>query len=331
MLSYLLTFIFCLVASAILLLTLKYTLPASFLSAGFNARSNHTTPARQIGGLACIPVCVCALLIVTMTGMIPARLGISLSIAALLVWVAGYIDDRKELSVRARLPVQVLASIIAIYGLGENFRLLPQLLPYWLEAMLLCVALLGSINVTNFMDGLDWLTASGLGIPLFLLGLVSACLLQDPALAVLAFAASGAVAGFAVFNRPPALIFLGDSGSLPLGLIAGVAFLLFARNAAIIPALILPLYYIADSSSTILLRLRKGENILQAHSAHAYQIAKRSGKSVYYVTGYIALLNVCLGTITALVILSGTVAGQLIGMALASALTGLLIRHFRHR
>ncbi len=218
MLSYLLTFIFCLVASAILLLTLKYTLPASFLSAGFNARSNHTTPARQIGGLACIPVCVCALLIVTMTGMIPARLGISLSIAALLVWVAGYIDDRKELSVRARLPVQVLASIIAIYGLGENFRLLPQLLPYWLEAMLLCVALLGSMNVTNFMDGLDWLTASGLGIPLFLLGLVSACLLQDPVLAVLAFAASGAVAGFAVFNRPPALIFLGDSGSLPLGL-----------------------------------------------------------------------------------------------------------------
>lgn len=327
--AYLWIFPLCFIFSTLLLLILKHRLPAGFLSAGFNPRSNHSVPARQIGGLSCIPVFIFALIIFGLSEMLPARMSISLIIAATLVWVTGYLDDQKELSVRARLPLQLLAAMFAVYSLGADFRLLSELLPYWLEMLLLTIAILGSINVANFMDGLDWLTVTGIGIPLFLLGILSAIFLQEPAIPAISLAMAGALAGFAVFNRPPASIFLGDSGSLPLGLITGAVFLLFAGQAGIIPALILPLYYILDAGSTIILRLSKGENILQAHSSHAYQIAKRSGKSVYFVTGSLAILNLILGIITAAVLWSGTFMGQLSGLISAIVLTTLLILFFR--
>lgn len=327
--SYLLIFILCFIFSFFLLWVLKYWLPTGFLAAGITARSNHITQARQIGGLACIPVCISAILIAGISDIIPLRLGISLFAAGALLWITGYLDDKKELSVRLRLPAQFVAAIIALYGLGENFRLLPDLLPHWLEAVLLTIAVVSSINVANFMDGLDWMTVAGIGIPLFSLALIVVCFLQSPEISIIGFALSGALAGFAIFNRPPASIFLGDSGSLPLGMLTGAAFLLFAKQAGIIPALILPLYYIADSASTIILRLRKRENILLAHSAHAYQIAKRSGKSVTFVTGSIAVLNVILGLITAIIIKLNTNSAYIGGLFIAALLATLLILYFR--
>lgn len=327
--SYPLFFILCLAGSSVSLLILKRSLPASFLAAGFNSRSNHTTAARQIGGLACIPVCVCAIIIAGVTSIITVMLSISLSIAAMMLWVTGYLDDKNELSVRIRLAVQLISAMIALYGLGENFRLFPDLHPHWIETSLLCIVILSSINIANFMDGIDWMTVSGLGLPLLLLSIMSIFLLPDPSIAILGLTLSGALAGFALFNRPPALIFLGDSGSLPLGLLASITLLLFAAHAGIIPALILMLYYILDSASTIILRLRKAENILKSHSSHAYQKAKRSGKSVYYITGSIAGLNISLGIISALIVTFNTIEVQITGLFVALILTGLLIRHFR--
>lgn len=328
MLINLLIFFSCFLFSALLLAALQKLLPVHFLAAGFNARSNHSTPARQIGGLACIPVCLIAIYIAGLYGLISERLSLNLTIAAALIWLTGALDDKTELSVRIRLPVQLIAAALAVYGFGDNVRLFPSLLPQWLEAVLLTGALLSSINVANFMDGLDWLTICGIGIPLLMLGIIAALLLPDPAIAIIALSLSGALAGFAIFNRPAAKVFLGDSGSLPLGLLTGAVFLLFAQVAGLIPALILPLYYIADSGSTIILRLRKGENILQAHSSHAYQIAKRAGKSVYHVTGSIAALNIVLALITVTILPLGTIA-QLVGLAAAGLLTGLLIIRFR--
>lgn len=333
--SYLSYFIFCSVGTIAVLLILRQMLPAQFLAAGHNARSNHTTAARQLGGLALIPAALAAILVAVLWGQLSARFGISLTISASILCYTGYLDDAKELSIRARLPAQFLAALIGLYGLGEESRLLPDLLPYWLEFLLLTAAVFGSINVTNFMDGLDWLTVSGIGIPLLLLGIIAVTILQQSDvtanIAVVSFAISGAVAGFALFNRPPARIFLGDSGSLPLGLITALLFILFAAESGMIAALILPLYYILDAGSTIILRLRKGENILQAHSQHAYQIARRAGQSVYAITGKIAALNLCLGLICATVI-SWPVAGiEFAGLLLAIVLASLLIRHFRFK
>ena len=60
---------------------------------------------------------------------------------------------------------QLAASTIAVYGLGPDFRLLPELLPFLLERGLLVLALVYFINLTNFMDGLDLMVVAGSVFP----------------------------------------------------------------------------------------------------------------------------------------------------------------------
>ncbi|KAB2758598.1 MraY family glycosyltransferase [Brucella anthropi] len=306
-------------------------LPERFLAARMSSRSNHTTVARQIGGLALVPAIIVTVLIFAPDLEINAHLALCLSGASLLLWIVGGLDDRYELSEIIRLGSQFIAAGLVVYGLGSDFRLLPDLLPYWLEAVLIVFALVVSINVTNFMDGLDLMTAAGIGIPLAGIGILAAIGLAGLESGGIGIIAAGGVLGFALFNRPPAIIFLGDSGSLPLGLIAGTALILLARETHIAVALILPLYYILDAGTTIVMRLSQGENILKAHSKHAYQTAKRSGWSVLTVIGHVALLNVILiACAVALLALDHTIT-QIAFLLVAIVATLVLLLDFRGR
>ncbi|URQ74234.1 MAG: glycosyltransferase family 4 protein [Candidatus Ochrobactrum gambitense] len=288
------SFLFSAVLCVLGVVILSRLLPATFLAARMNSRSNHTVAARQIGGLALIPATLAALLIFGADLEIANRLLLCLIGASTLLWVVGGLDDRYELSEIIRLGSQLLAACVVLYGLGPDFRLLADVLPHWLEAALIVFSLLIAINVTNFMDGLDLMTVAGLGLPLAGVALLAALGLAGMESGGLSAATAGGLLGFACFNRPPARVFLGDSGSLPLGLITGTALLLLARETHIVVALILPLYYILDAGSTIIMRLSQGENILKAHSKHAYQVAKRAGWSVLKVVGHVALLNLIL-------------------------------------
>ncbi|OLS11792.1 glycoside hydrolase, partial [Brucella abortus] len=245
--------------------------------------------------------------------------------------VVGGLDDRYELSEIIRLGSQLLAAITVLYGLGPDFRLLPNLLPYWLEATLIVFALIIAINVTNFMDGLDLMTVAGLGVPLVGIALLGALGLTGLTSSGIGAVAAGGLLGFALFNRPPASIFLGDSGSPPLGLIVGTALLLLARETHIVVALVLPLYYILDAGTTIVMRAAQGENILKAHSKHAYQIAKRSGWSVPKVVAHVALLNtILIACVVALLALDHPLA-QLTFLLVAAVATLILLLDFRGR
>ncbi|MEL4374243.1 glycosyltransferase family 4 protein [Brucella cytisi] len=306
-------------------------LPEHFLAARMSSRSNHTTVARQIGGLALVPAIIVTVLIFAPDLEISADLALCLSGASLLLWIVGGLDDRYELSEIIRLGSQFVAAGLVVYGLGPDFRLLPNLLPFWLEVMLIVFSLVIAINVTNFMDGLDLMTAAGIGIPLAGIGILAALGLAGLESGGIGIIAAGGVLGFALFNRPPATIFLGDSGSLPLGLITGTALILLARETHIAVALILPLYYILDAGTTIVMRLSQGENILKAHSKHAYQAAKRSGWSVLKVIGHVALLNVILvACAVALLALDNTVT-QIAFLLVAIVATLVLLLDFRSR
>ncbi len=92
-----------------------------------------------------------------------------------------------------------------------------------MERGLLVLALVYFINLTNFMDGLDLMVVSGLGVPLALLAGFSAFGLAAMGTGNFAASIAGGLAGFALFNRPKARVFLGDSGSLPIGLLSGLA------------------------------------------------------------------------------------------------------------
>ena len=79
--------------------------------------------------------------------------------------------------------------------------------------------------------------------------------------------------GFAPFNKPVARMFLGDVGSLPIGLLFGWLLIVLAGRGHLAAALLLPLYYLADATITLLRRFAAGEPIMQAHRSHFYQRA----------------------------------------------------------
>ncbi len=230
-----------------------------------------------------------------------------------------------------RLGSQILAAGLVFYGLGPEFRLLPGLLPHWLEGVLIVFALLVAINVTNFMDGLDLMTAAGIGLPLLGVGILAAVGLAGLESGGIGTVAAGGLLGFAFFNRPPAKVFLGDSGSLPLGLIAGTALLLLARETNLAAALILPLYYVLDAGTTIAMRLSQGENILKAHSKHAYQAAKRSGWSVPKVVGHVAFLNLILIVCAVAMLALDHMLARIAFLLVAVVATLVLLLDFRGR
>lgn len=325
--SFLLSAVLCGLGLAVL----SRLLPPTFLGARISLRSNHNVAARQIGGLAVIPAVLVTLLIFGTDLEIANRLRLCLLGASALLWIVGGADDRYELSEIIRLGSQLLAACMVLYGLGPDFRLLPDLLPHWLEAALIVLALLVAINVTNFMDGLDLMTVTGLGLPLAGIALLAALGLAGMESGGLGAAIAGALLGFAFFNRPPARIFLGDSGSLPLGLLTCTALLVLARETHIVVALILPLYYILDAGSTIIMRLAQGENILKAHSKHAYQVAKRAGWSVLKVVGHVALLNLILIACAIALLALDHLITRVAFLLVAAVATLVLLLDFRGR
>ncbi len=115
-----------------------------------------------------------------------------------------------------------------------------------------------------------------------------------PYAVICALALLGAMIGFAPFNRPVARLFLGDVGSLPIGLVVGWLLALLANKGHLAAAMLLPLYYLMDATLTLLRRLSRKEKVWQAHRTHFYQRATDNGFSVKEVIAQVFALNVAL-------------------------------------
>jgi UDP-N-acetylmuramyl pentapeptide phosphotransferase/UDP-N-acetylglucosamine-1-phosphate transferase len=260
-----------------------------------NVRSSHKTPTPQGGGIAVIAATVGVVVACVLFGL-PGLGGEALWLvltATVFIALVGAIDDIRPIAVMPRLLLQVAGVAIVLAALPVDLRVVP-LLPYWLERALLGLAILWFVNLVNFMDGIDWMTVAEvapLTSGLVLFGLMAA-LPRDAT--IVALALCGAVIGFAPFNRPVARLFLGDVGSLPIGLLLGWLLVVLAGNGHFAAALLLPLYYFADATITLLRRLANGEPILQAHRSHFYQRAMDGGFSIYQVVGRVFLLNIAL-------------------------------------
>ena len=96
-----------------------------------------------------------------------------------------------------------------------------------------------------------------------------------------------------------ARLFLGDVGSLAIGLV--VAFCLFdlATHGGLAAAVLLPLYYIADSGLTLVWRLRRGDRVWEAHRHHFYQVAVARGLTVNQVLARVVVTNLALACFAA--------------------------------
>lgn len=257
-----------------------------------NARSSHIVPTPQGAGIAVIfatlSVASVILAATTQSSIPPALFG-----AALLLTGAGAFDDIRPIPVVTRLAVQAVCAGTALYAGYSDLRIVP-LLPLWIEQALLFVAILWFVNLVNFMDGLDLITVAEVVPVALTLAILGALGFLSPVATLIAAALSGAALGFAPFNRPVARIFLGDAGSLPIGLLLAWCLIDLAARESLIAALLLPLYYLADATVTLLRRLVRREAIWTAHRSHFYQRATDNGFRVAAVVSRIFALNVLL-------------------------------------
>ena len=277
-----------------------------------NARSSHKIPTPQGGGIAVIAattvVCYGALHFLA-DGAAAMPLAI-LFAAVILIAAAGVAADIRPIDVAPRLLLQAIAVAIAIYAVPPDLRILP-IVPWWLERIALVVGGLWFVNLVNFMDGLDWMTVAEtvpITAALAAMGAIGVLPLQAT---VVSLALCGAMIGFAFFNRPAAKLFLGDVGSLPIGLAVGWLLVLLAGSGGRTAAILLPLYYLADSSITLLRRTVNGEKIWLAHRSHFYQRATDRGFSVIEVVGHVFAVNVVLA---ALALTTALAASRTIGI-----------------
>lgn len=295
-----------------------------------NPRSSHKTPTPQGGGIAVVTATVAvmaaAFFITPAISVEAGQLAVVLAMTAGLA-VVGAIDDVRVLEAVPRLLLQALAVAVIVAVLPETFRVLPSM-PLWLERALLLFGGVWFVNLVNFMDGIDWMTVAEVvpltaGLALF--GSMDA-LPRDATL--VAFALFGAIIGFAPFNRPVARLFLGDVGSLPIGLLLGWLLVVLAGGDHLAAALLLPLYYLADTTITLLRRLVNGEQVLQAHRSHFYQRAMDSGFSVYQIVGRIFGLNIILVGLATVTLINKSPMLHVMTLAIGVALVGTLLWNF---
>jgi UDP-N-acetylmuramyl pentapeptide phosphotransferase/UDP-N-acetylglucosamine-1-phosphate transferase len=293
-----------------------------------NVRSSHNEPTPQGGGLAVIAatLIVVAGFSALFSGIGSHSLWLVLA-AALFIAVVGAIDDFRTIAVLPRLVLQAVAIAVVLAALPNDLRLVPSF-PSWLERALLGVAFLWFVNLVNFMDGIDWMTVAEV-VPvtagLVMFGIVGA-LPSDAT--VVALALGGATIGFAPFNRPVARLFLGDVGSLPVGLLLGWLLVVLAGNGHLAAAMLLPLYYLADATLTLLRRLLNGEPVWQAHRTHFYQRATDGGFSVSQIVGRVFVLNLVLIALAATTILTTSLLLHAAAIAAGCVLVALLLYRF---
>jgi len=228
-----------------------------------NERSLHTEATPRVGGIALL----LGALSIAAWGSDPTIRGLLVFAVALAVVSA--MDDARPLPVLVRLGAHALAAVGAVLYLGSPadgaysvFTLLVFAVP----------AIAWMTNLFNFMDGSDGLAGCMGAVGFGTLGLV-ALTANEPALGFASLAIASANIGFLGVNWPPARVFMGDAGAIPLGFLAGVLGVLgFVRHVwpAWFPVMVFA-PFVFDATFTLLRRLARRERIWIAHRQHAYQ------------------------------------------------------------
>lgn len=274
-----------------------------------NARSMHAAPTPRFGGLAILLGMAAGLAAMSAEAHWWAPL-------ALLVSVSWF-DDYRPLPALPRLIVHFVAAAIFL-------ALMPDGAPaFWLAA-LLTLGMVWMTNLYNFMDGLDGL-AGGMAVFGFAAYALAAQLAGAHDLMLAALCIAAAAAAFLVFNLPPARLFLGDAGAIPLGFFAAALGIEGWRRevwSALFPLVVFS-PFIADASLTLLRRAWQGKPIGHAHREHYYQRLARLGWPVQNVV-LAAYALMLLATLAALLGERYAAAGWAL-----SALTGMYLAAFR--
>ncbi len=256
-----------------------------------NERSSHDTPTPRGGGLAVIVVLLTAW-VLSLGDDIAAYQW--LIVATIFIGFVSWLDDLRGLSPALRLISQFIAVVMVFWLMPSSALYFHGLVPFWLDNLIAMLLWVWFINLFNFMDGIDGISAvesTSIGLGVFLLMIIGSAEMVH---GFLGLSIAAAALGFLWWNWQPAKIFLGDVGSVPLGFLIGWLLLEILASPVWPTALILPLYYLADTTITLLRRALKGEKVWQAHRSHYYQQSIQRGLSHAKVASIIGLANVLL-------------------------------------
>jgi UDP-N-acetylmuramyl pentapeptide phosphotransferase/UDP-N-acetylglucosamine-1-phosphate transferase len=297
-----------------------------------NARSSHRIPTPQGAGIAVIgATLIAAGAFIVLTDGSAIQVPLAVFGATLFIAAVGFADDLRSLPILPRLLLQGLAVAVIVFMAPDKLRIIPAV-PFWIERALLLIAGLWFVNLVNFMDGLDLMTVAE-AVPVtggvVLLGWLG----EIPApTTIVAAALCGALIGFSPFNRPVARIFLGDVGSLPIGLLLGWCLLKLAFHQQFAAALLLPLYYLMDATVTLCRRLMRREAFWAAHRSHFYQRATDNGFTVWRVVSEVFMLNIGLAIMAVVSTMTRSSMIQILLFMLGCiAVTGAMVRFARPR
>jgi UDP-N-acetylmuramyl pentapeptide phosphotransferase/UDP-N-acetylglucosamine-1-phosphate transferase len=248
-------------------------------------RRSHTVPTPRGGGIGIVVAALIGIIVLS-HGMPSSGSALRLCVALGLVAAIGWIDDHRSLPAVLRLIVHFLAVTIWLWPLiaaihppvSAGFRAPSEPLPAILAVCALGLACVWSINLHNFMDGIDGLVSLQAIFVLTVLAVL--CMrhgISPHAFQILLWAA--AVAGFVLWNFPHARLFMGDVGSGSIGLLIAVAAIwqAFSPASAAASGLVAASALVADASFTLLSRMLCGRRWYRAHREHLYQWMTRTG------------------------------------------------------
>ncbi|RTR23809.1 glycosyltransferase family 4 protein [Azospirillum griseum] len=276
-----------------------------------NERSSHSVPTPRGGGWGIMLTLLPGWALVALLGPGGAGFGVaSFGVPSFGVWVilagvavlmaVSWIDDRRNLPPAPRFLSQIAVVLAGLAALPADGLVFQGLLPLWADRLVVAVGWLWFVNLFNFMDGIDGLAGSEAATIGGGVALVGALAGLNPAFGLYGLVAAGGALGFLVWNWHPARLFMGDVGSVPLGYALGWLLLSLAASGHWAAALLIPAYFLADATLTLLRRLVEGKKVWQAHREHFYQKATQRGRSHAQVVRLVLALNVALVALAAL-------------------------------
>jgi glycosyltransferase WbpL len=260
-----------------------------------NARSSHVRPTPRGGGIAIVTVTLVAVLIGWWAHWLTLAVALAWLVGGGLVALVGLLDDVRGLSAAIRGSAHLLAAGCLLYAV--DFGAIPSMAGLPLAGLipaglLLLIAIVWSVNLFNFMDGIDGLAAAQC-VFAALAGTLLTGTVDDLSASLPLIAIAGAAAGFLLWNAPPARIFMGDVGSGFVGFALAAGALTATRHGITNPWtwVVLDSLFAADASVTVITRLLRGQRIYEAHRLHVYQRLARRWSSHGRVTTLYTIVN----------------------------------------
>jgi UDP-N-acetylmuramyl pentapeptide phosphotransferase/UDP-N-acetylglucosamine-1-phosphate transferase len=238
---------------------------ASTLALDFpNPRSLHLVPMPRLGGIGIIAGVAGAWLYAGF------ETSLSLILTLVLLIAISLLDDIFGVAVQWRFLVHLAGASLGISAVLHVHQ--PWLL------LLAAIATAWMINLFNFMDGSDGL-AGGMAVIGFGAYGLAALAAGDFSFAAINLSIAASALGFLMFNFPPARVFMGDAGAIPLGFLAAIMNISGAERSDWPAWLGLVVFspFIVDASVTLCRRLSKRAKVWQAHKEHYYQRLVQSG------------------------------------------------------